>query len=146
MSLHILRCHNRALYVGMSVLIFFACIYTLQREDVNQLQFYGSIAAIAVTILWGGYYALLRYEVDDSGVTRYMLTKRHYPWSSISKVDYVSKERNSQISLSLIFTLSDAATPPLRLSSELLKMSAMEELILEMTEKGKIDETRKEEA
>ncbi len=126
----------------MSALIFFACVYTMQREDVNELQFYGSIAAIIVTILWGGYYAFLRYEVDDTGVTRYLLTKKHYPWSSITKVEHVVKERNSQISLSLVFTLSDAAAPPIRLTSELLKMSAMEELILEMTEKGKIDETR----
>ncbi len=142
MTLHILRCHNRALYVGMSVLIFFACVYTMQREDVNELQFYGSIAAIAVTILWGGYYAFLRYEVDDTGVTRYLLTKKHYPWSDIAKVEHVSRERNSQLSLSLVFTLRDAGAAPLRLSSELLKMSAMEELIIEMTEKGKIDETR----
>ncbi len=130
------------LYLGMSLLILFACAYTLQREGINQLQFYGSIGAMIVTVVWGGYYALLRYEVDDSGLTRHLLGKKHYAWESISGIELIRREQNSQISLTLLFKLSDTTLEPLRLSSELLALSAMEELIEELRDQGKITTER----
>ncbi len=138
MNLHILRCHNRNLNLGLSVLIMLACAYTLQRPDINALQFYGSIAASVVTVLWGGYYYLLHYVVDESGITRCLLTKKHYDWSEITHLELQRKEHNSQLSLSVIGTLADDAAKPLRLSSELLRMESVEELVADLREQGKL--------
>ncbi len=138
MTLHILRCHNRNLYLGMSLLILFACAYTLQRDDINALQHYGSIAASVITALWGGYYYLLHYLVDDKGITRCLLGKTHYSWDDIAALELIRVEKNSQLSLSLLATLHSRPERPLRLSSELLSLPAMESLIAELEEQGRL--------
>ncbi len=122
----------------MSLLILFACAYTLQRDDINALQYYGSIAASIVTVLWGGYYYLLHYTVDDRGITRSLLRKTLYGWEDIAHLKLIRVEKNSHISLSLLVTLHSRPEQPLRLSSELLRLPSMELLIEELEAEGRL--------
>ncbi len=134
-----LRAANRGLYLGTSLLVLAACAYTLWRGGRPEWQLWLAGAAALATLLWGGHYAFLRYEVDAQGITRRSLfgKRQHLAWNELEEARFEQEEGMGTARATLHFRAKEgAATPALTLSSDLLPLDAVEELAAELREQG----------
>lgn len=82
-------------------------------------QYAAAAAGIVVTLLWGGSYLILRYTVDDAGITRRTLFgTRRMAWADITSASVERHETAPGIESKAVTLVSPALT--LRLTSELL--------------------------
>ena len=114
-----LRCANHHFYLGVVILVLGACVYALLREGHPAWQYAAAAAGIVVTLLWGGSYLILRYTVDDAGITRRTLFgTRRIAWADIATARMERRETAPGIESKAVTLVSPALT--LRLTSELL--------------------------
>lgn len=137
METHTLQSGNRHLYLGMSILVIAASIYSIMKEGSLFYEQGIAIAAIIITLIWGGYFYLLRYRVDDEGVSKSMLISRQLSWDQISEIQLDEQEGAGSISCSLTFH-SAAGLKPIKLSSELIHIEEMQTLVEDLRTAGKL--------
>lgn len=138
------HCVNRFLYATSSLLVLSVCAYKLQGQNLEQVLELGSgnyqnllaILAIIVTAIWGGYFLLLRYRVDEQGVSKRILRSQQLSWDEIEDIEIQEIEQNGQAHKKLSFKTADERC--ISLSSELLSLENMEELIRDLREEGKL--------
>ncbi len=123
--------------MGMSILLFVAAAYIASRGDSPQYQLYTALGGAIVTLIWGGYYTLLRYELGEQGICKRILRSQRYSWEEIGDIELEEKHNPASSSLSVYFTIK-ATAKKLRISSELLGLEAMEDLIADLRESGKL--------
>ncbi len=134
MEFRSLRAANRGLYLGTALLVLGACAYTWWRGTAELWQLWAAGLASLATLLWGGYYAGLRYQVDSLGVSRHtFFTRRRILWAELTSADI--EERDNQ-GLALCRIHLNSASTHLTLASDVLALDEVQELAAEMREKG----------
>ncbi|MFI3242997.1 MAG: hypothetical protein R3Y56_01945 [Akkermansia sp.] len=144
------HCVNRLLYATSSLLVVAVCVYVLHQQSWAQMfelssgnyQNLLALVAIFVTLLWGGYFLVLRYRVDEQGVSKRILSNKHLSWDEIADIDLSEMEQGGQAQLKLSFKASDGRA--IVISSELLALEQMEELIADLREAGKLPKSESE--
>ncbi len=136
MSFRSLRAANRGLYLGITLLVLSAVAYVLWQGERPEWQQWLAAAAAVVTLLWGGYYALLRYQVDALGVSRYsfFLCRERILWEELAEATL--DEQDSMGSARCTITLRAGDGHTLTLSSDLLSLDALETLATDMRQQG----------
>lgn len=137
MESHTLHSGNRHLYLGMSILVIAASIYSLSKEGSLFYEQGIAIAAIIITLIWGGYFYILRYRVDEEGVSKSILKSRKLSWEQISEIQLDEQESAGSISCTVTFHSADGSKP-IKLSSELIHIEEMHMLIDELRAAGKL--------
>ncbi len=129
-----LRAANRGLYLGTALLVLAACAYTWWRGNAEPWQLWAAGLASLATLLWGGYYAGLRYQVDAEGVSRHTFTThRSLRWAELASADI--EERDSQgVAVCRIHLSAPGCC--ITLSSDVLALDEVRELAAELREKG----------
>ncbi len=151
MTFRSLRAANRGLYLGMTLLVAGVCLYTLlgKAAPVPLWQQAAAAAAALVTLLWGGSYALLRYQVDAEGISRHRLPlplslsglHNRILWAELDRVEHEEEQSPGTTRLTLRFIAKDGRS--LTLSSDLLPLDALEELTTELRHHGLLPEGEK---
>ena len=135
MSYRCLRAANRGLYLGTSLLVAAACGYTLWRGEHPAWQLAAAAAAGLITLLWGSFYVLLRYEVDAEGVTRRsLLGKRCLLWAELAEAS-VQEQEGMGVARCAIHLRSQGGAS-LCLSSDVLPLDEVEQLAADMRREG----------
>ncbi len=129
-----LRAANRGLYLGTSLLVLAACGYTAWRGGAAEWQLWAAGVAAVAILLWGGYYAGLRYQVDAEGVSRHtFFSHRRILWAELASADI--EERDSQ-GVACCRIHFDAPGRRLTLASDVLPLDEVQELAAELRDKG----------
>ncbi len=138
------HCVNRLLYATSSLLVVAVCIYILHQHSWAQILELSSanyqnllaLVAIVVTSLWGGYFLVLKYSLDEKGVSKRILKTQHLSWDEITDIELEEMEQGGQAQRKLSFKSSDGRV--IVISSELLALEQLEELIADLREAGKL--------
>ena len=121
-----LRCANFHFYLGIIILVLAACVYALLRPQQALWQSVAAVAGMVVTLLWGGFYLLLRYTVDAEGVARRTLFgTRRIRWADVTSAELELKQTPGVESKAVILHTADTA---FRLGSDLLDPDAVDAL------------------
>ncbi len=128
-----LRAANRGLYLGTSLLVLAACGYAVWRGATPWQAWLAAAAALA-TLLWGGYYAGLRYQVDAEGVSRHtFFTHRRVLWSELTSADI---EEQESMGVAACRIHLDSAGGRITLSSDVLALDEVQELAADLRRVG----------
>ncbi len=133
MDFRSLRAANRELYLGTTLLVLGACFYALVCKEVPTWQM-GLIALAALTAtLWGGYFTLLRYQIDAEGVSR-SLPGCRILWEELDHAELEEEHRPGTTRMAIHFCARNGTR--LTLSSDLLRLEEVEELADELRRHG----------
>ena len=129
-----LRCANFRFYLGVIALVAAACVYTLLRPQQELWQTVAAVAGMGVTLLWGGSYLALRYQVDAAGITRRtLLGGRRIEWAEIRSARLETSRTPGVESKALLL---EAPACTLRLGSELLDPDDIDALVRDLRDTG----------
>ncbi len=136
MNFRCLRAANRGLYLGMSLLVLGVCIYAFLQGERPAWQQTAAAAAGLLTLIWGGYYALLRYQVDAMGVSRYSFfsLRARILWEELEAATLEQQESMGTARCTLHLRACDGRS--LTLSSDLLPLDELLELAEELQQQG----------
>ena len=130
-----LRCANGALYMIMALCTAAAAAYAFTKGHLTEpwhiaLAIGGSILAL----LWGGYYAALRYRVDAEGLTHSLLwSSRFYPWSELISCTAMSTDSQGEACCTLSFSFTGG---DISISSSLFSLDEVQELRSDLADAG----------
>lgn len=128
-----LRCANAQLYTGAALLVIASAIYVLCCKDTLWQQVVAVLAAL-ITPLWAAHYAVLRYTVDSTGVTRRSLRgTTTLRWDSLTAATL--RETQTQATESCSIDLQ-AGEQNMTLSSDVLPLDDVKELAEELRQQG----------
>lgn len=141
------HCVNRLIYATSSLLVLTICIYKLHSQTWEQIvdlstanyQNLFAIVALLITLMWGGYFLLLSYRVDEMGVSKRILRNRSLSWEEIEAIELEEMDQGGQAQCKLNFKGRDGRS--IVISSELLALEQMEDLVAELREAGKLPQT-----
>lgn len=129
-----LRCANFHFYLGVIILVLAACVYALLRPEQPLWQSVAAVAGMVVTLLWGGSYLLLRYTVDEEGVTRRtLLGSRRIRWADVTSAELQLRQTPGVESKAVILHTPAAV---FRLGSDLLDPDAVDALTEDLQAAG----------
>lgn len=129
-----LRCANAGLYLVFLLIILAATAYVICTRTPGTAETVGLLLLCAAGLLWGGSYILLRYEVDETGITRWRCGRtRRMVWSNISHATL--RETHQQEIASCTIELQDEKGK-ITLSSELLPLEDVQALAEELKQRG----------
>ncbi len=136
MTYRSLRAANGGLYLATSLLVLAACAYALLQGGRPAWQQWLAGAAALTALVWGGYYALLRYQVDALGISRhsFFVTREHILWEELAEATFEEQENMGIARCTLCLRAHHGTT--LTLSSDLLALDAILELANELRERG----------
>lgn len=135
MSPRTLRAANAALYSAIALLVLGVAVYVgCTREDLLQQAL--AVVGGLVTLLWAAHYLALRYTVDAAGIYERRLFRktRCLLWAEVVRVELRHQHMQEVESITLL--LHGAERAPMRLSSELISLEAMEALVGELRRAG----------
>jgi len=128
-----LRCANASLYAGFVLIVWAAAAYVIFFREAGAAELACAVAASVVSLLWGGYYVLLRYEVDAAGISRRVLGKgRRLHWADLTHATL--QETHTQETASAVLRL-ETASSSMELNSDLLSLETIQELAQELDAK-----------
>lgn len=128
-----LRPANCALYIAATLLILAAAAYSL-AVHLAWYQQLAAVLAVLIALPWGGHYALLRYILDDRGITRKGLFGSTFiPWGEGTELSLQEEHTQETSRLTLRITRGETA---LSLSSDILPLDRLEELIEDLRRRG----------
>ncbi len=127
---------NRALYISMSLSTFAICSYYIYAGTESSYQFYTAIAAAIGIFIWGGYFARLRFIVDDNGVSRRALTTKRLDWNEIKDIKLTDSAAFGMASCKLIFSATNDRS--MEISSDILDLESVQDLVKELRVQGKL--------
>lgn len=130
-----LRCANAHLYLGFVALILAAATYALFCRDLQGWELWGALAACAAGVAWGCCYIGLKFELDETGVSRRLFGVRvqRIAWSEATRIN-VQEARGAEIE-SCAITVDNGKTT-LLLSSDLLPLDDVQRLAADMRKEG----------
>lgn len=122
----ILRPVNLLFNLAAALLILAAALYTWDTQ-AGWGNWLLHIIGVLVALFCGAWYGILRYELDESGISRRSLfgTTR-IPWGPETKIDLQEERTEETARLSLTVTRGSLK---LCLSSDVLSLEQMEELV-----------------
>lgn len=125
-----LRCANASLYAGFVLIVWGAAAYVILFREAGAAELACAAAASVVSLLWGGYYVLLRYDVDATGISRRVLGKgRRLNWADLTRATL--SETHTQETASAVLRL-ETASSSMELNSDLLSLQTVQELAREL--------------
>lgn len=129
----VLRPANCALYIAATLLILAAAAYS-SAVHLAWYQQLAAVLAVLIALPWGGHYALLRYVADERGITRKgLFGSKHIPWGEGTEL-HLDEEHTAETSrLTLRITRGEES---MALSSDILPLEQMEELISDLRARG----------
>ncbi len=125
---------NRGFNTALSLLIIATCAFSLTREGLASYQQYVAIAAGIITLLWGGYFLWLYYEVNEQGIYKRLLGKRGYKWAEITELQLDELDEGGRAYCRV--HVHTAQGRVLTLSSDILGLDGMEQLVTQLREAG----------
>ena len=132
-TFRILRCANALLYIAAAILTIGAAAYVLYCKDILWQQV-TAVAAAVITPVWAAHYAMLRFTVDSTGITRRsMRGSTCIKWAELSSATL--QESNNQGTASCTIHLQ-AGEQKMSISSDLLPLDDVQELAKELRECG----------
>ena len=132
-TFRILRCANAQLYIAAAILMLGAAAYVLCCKDVLWQQS-TAVAAAIITPVWAAHYAILRFTVDATGITRRsMWGSTSIKWAELSSATL--QESHNQGTASCTIHLQ-AGEQRMSISSDLLPLDDVQELAKELRECG----------
>ncbi len=136
MNFRCLRAANRGLYLGTLLLVLGACAWTLWQGERPAWQQWAAGVAALLALLWGGYYALLRYQVDALGVSHYsfFMLRRRILWEELAEATLDSQDSMGTARCTLTLRAHNGTT--LTLSSDLLPLDEVEQLAVDLRQQG----------
>lgn len=132
-----LRCANAALYLVFLLVILGSAAYVVCTQKVDAAGLAGLALLCAAALLWGGSYILLRYDIDEAGITQRRMGRRRFmAWDNIRRAEL--RETQQQEVASCTITLWDDEGN-MRLSSDLLPLEEVQALAEELKQQGILD-------
>lgn len=131
-----LRCANARLYLGLTLLVLAAAAYAATRPDTSPLQYWGCWAAGIASLVWGGYYATLQYNIDERGITRrlFWVARQRIEWAALANATAHQETSPEITACHLSLTAANGQT--MQLSSDLLPLDEVQQLVAEMRRAG----------
>ena len=128
-----LRPANFALYIAATLLILAAAAYSLAVHLVWYQQL-AAVLAVLIALPWGGHYALLRYVLDEKGITQKSLFgSKHIPWGEGTAFTLRETRTQETAHTELRITRGEDT---LLLSSAILSPEQLEDLITDLRRRG----------
>lgn len=125
-----LRCANATLYAGFVFIVWGAAAYVIFFRGVSTAELACAAVASVASLLWGGYYVLLRYEVDATGISRRILGKgQRLEWKDLTRAT-LRETRTQETASSVLRLETDSAS--MELGSDLLSLETVQELAREL--------------
>ena len=132
-TFRILRCANAQLYIAAAIMMIGAAAYVLCCKDILWQQVAAVVAAI-ITPVWAAHYAMLRFTVDSTGITRRsMRGSTTIRWAELTTATL--QECNNQGTASCTIHLQ-AGEQRMSISSDLLPLDDVQELARELRDCG----------
>lgn len=131
-----LRCANGMLYLMMGLGAAACAAWAIGSGRVHELwHIVAAVAGVLVCVVWGWYYASLRWEVGPSGICRRVWwVRRSYAWQDLAEAQLSESEARGVGSCCI--TLCFSGGERVRLSSELLALDEVEALRDELSAAG----------
>lgn len=129
----ILRCANAGLYLCATIMVLGAAAYVLCCKDALWQQI-AAVAAAIITPLWAAHYAMLRFTISHSGITRRSLAgSSTLNWPDITHAEL--RETSTQATAGCTIILR-AANQQIILSSDLLPLDEVQQLAADLKKCG----------
>ncbi len=144
MNYRSLKAANQGLYLGSTLLALAACAYAIMDGERPAWQQWLAGGASLVTLIWGSYYALLRYQVDALGVSRhsFFMLRERILWEELEEASLEEQDTMGTARCAITLRAKDGRT--LTLSSDLLSLDALEELAADMRRQGYLEHTEED--
>lgn len=128
-----MRCANAQLYTIAALFMVGAAVYVLCCKDALWQQV-TAVAAAVITPIWASHFALLRFTVDTTGITRRSLRgTTTLRWEQITGATLHETHSQGTESCSIIL---HAGEVQMRISSDLLPLEEVQELAAELRQNG----------
>lgn len=125
-----LRCANAPLYAGFVFIVWVAAAYVIFFREASAAELACAAVASVASLLWGGYYVLLRYEVDATGISRRILGEgQRLEWRDLTRATL--RETHTQETASSVLRL-ETGSSSMELGSDLLSLENVQELAREL--------------
>ena len=132
-TFRILRCANAQLYIAAAIMMLGAAAYVLCCKDILWQQI-AAVAAAIITPAWAAHYALLRFTVDATGITRRsMQGSTCIKWAELSSATLQESHNQGTASCTIHLQAGDTR---MSISSDLLPLDDVQELAKELRECG----------
>lgn len=129
-----LRAANVGLYMVCVLFVIFACAYVLFTRELSQSAAWAIVFCGALCSLWGIYYVLLRFRVNETGITRIAFFRaKNFSWQTLTGAEIEETDENGIASCKITLHFTGAS---LVLSSELLSLDALQELTADLRSAG----------
>ena len=129
-----LRCANAGLYLVFLLVILAATAYVICTRAPEPAETIVLLILCAAGLLWGSSYILLRYDIDEIGITQRRCGRtRRMAWSNIRHATL--RETHHQEIASCTIELQDEKGK-MTLSSELLPLEEVQALAEELKQRG----------
>ncbi len=146
------HCVNRMLHAATTLILLGICGYAIYSYgSLAQIDFsskdFQILIAIATAIIapiWGSYFWRLCFTADESGVSKRVWSTKKLNWEEITDIDFESYDQNGQAHSKVSFKADDGRY--ISISSELLSLEDMEELVTDLRSAGKLPEAPSDEA
>ena len=140
---HTLRGANAHLYLTMSIAVVACAAWAIASGRIcGTWQTCATALAALIALLWGGNYALLRWQVGPTGITtRSLLTRRFYPWNTLQSATAEHSDHQGIATYTLTFHFTEAT---LTLTSQLINPDTLHTLHTHLTTIGIIREATKD--
>lgn len=128
-----IRCANAGIYIAAAVLIWAAAIYVALQPEASLIRQIGGGVAAVVSAIWAAHYACLRFIISPAGIEQRALLRpaRRIAWADLSSAELKETQLQGVAGLTVIF---QSATCNITLSSDVLPLESMEEIVAELRE------------
>ena len=137
-----LRAANALLYASSVLLVIAAVVYCAVYKEMPAWQLWGGVALSVGATIWGLYYVTLSYRITAEGISHhsYLRCHRRLLWSEVERVEL--EESDAQGVASCHITLYPQNGKPLRISSDVLPLDDVQELVTDLRDMGKLPTTQ----
>ena len=137
-----LRAANALLYASSVLLVIAAVVYCAVYKEMPAWQLWGGVALSVGATIWGLYYVTLSYRVTAEGISHhsYLRCHRRLLWSEVERAEL--EESDAQGVASCHITLYPQNGKPLRISSDVLPLDDVQELVTDLRGMGKLPATQ----
>lgn len=114
--------------------VIFACAYVLVTRELSKSAALATVVCGGLCCLWGVYYVLLRFRVNETGITRTAFFRaKTFSWQALTGAEIEETEQNGMASCKITLHFASVS---LVLSSELFSLDALQELAADLRSAG----------
>lgn len=127
-----LRAANALLYGSSVLLVIAAIVYCAFYKSMPTWQIWMAIFLGCAATVWGLYYVTLNYKITNEGISRhlYLRCTQRLNWREIERAELQQTDAGGIATCTIL--LHPQSGPSMRLSSDILPLDDMEELISDL--------------